>query len=134
MGERAPETTSRDYKDRSTSVEDLAGSLARRSYSAVSLDAPQTGTADCAVPEEQNSLSDPSRHTSKLSRFTICVSEDVGGTRALTFEPNILDGAPLFQDDEETCEVPDKFGEKGSENSDNIEHIGGESIDGPRCI
>lgn len=40
----------------------------------------------------------------KLTKFLICVSEDVGSTRRIVFDANAYTGAPLFQNDDEDAE------------------------------
>jgi hypothetical protein len=45
----------------------------------------------------------------KLTKFLICVSEDVGSTRRLAFEANVYSGAPLFQNDDEEQEASEKY-------------------------
>lgn len=42
----------------------------------------------------------------KLTRFLICVSEDISSNRRVHFESGVFSGAPLFQDDEDDLEKP----------------------------
>lgn len=58
----------------------------------------------------------------KLTKFLICVSEDVGSTRRLTFDANAFTGAPLFQGDDED----EKDAEKFIINEEVYAYVGGE--------
>lgn len=77
-----------------------------------------------ASDTEQEGKSHLSNGLPKLTKFVICVSEDVGSTRRLAFEANTYAGAPLFQNDDEDQEAL----EKSIINEEVWHYIGGEFL------
>lgn len=64
----------------------------------------------------------------KLTRFLICVSEDVGNSRKTTFEAGVFNGAPLFQQDDEEADSSEK---STILHEDAFDYVGGKS---PSCM